>query len=238
MCSKIWCIIIKDLTHYVEQPNNTASVETDTAEVTAPAGLVAVIDSASAGTGVESADVPATAGVETNTAKKKKRSGRRRRRRRRRRTSTSGAAALNSPSRQCPDVLSPEKKQQHMRNVSTHNRVKSSSAATAAPHTEVPASSPSSPTRRRPGHRGGRRRRRRVKTPTPADPVSTIPAAASPPPPPVAPCAQVVVSALILFNPATGCTHWFTVTSDGAFHPSVRLYPVCPGIPSGVTACV
>ena len=49
----------------------TAAVETDTAKVTAPAGLAVVTkpgtDSALAG--VESADVSATAGVETNTAK-------------------------------------------------------------------------------------------------------------------------------------------------------------------------
>jgi hypothetical protein len=46
------------------------------------------------------------------------------------------------------------------------------------------------------------------------------------------------VGALILFDPVTGCTHWFTVTSDGVFHPAVPLYPIGPGIPSGVTACV
>ena len=49
---------------------------------------------------------------------------------------------------------------------------------------------------------------------------------------------QVVVSALILFDPATGCYHYFTVTRDGAFHPAVPLNPVGSGIPSGVTACV
>ena len=46
------------------------------------------------------------------------------------------------------------------------------------------------------------------------------------------------MSALVLFDPATGCYNFFTLTSDGAFHPAVPLYPVGPGIPSGVTACV
>ena len=52
------------------------------------------------------------------------------------------------------------------------------------------------------------------------------------------PCAQVVVSALVLFDPATGYYDYFTVTSDGAFHPAVPLYPVGSGTPSEVTACV
>ena len=30
--------------------------------------------------------------------------------------------------------------------------------------------------------------------------------------------AQIVVSALVLFDPATGCYNFFTLTSDGAFH--------------------
>ena len=56
---------------------------------------------------------------------------------------------------------------------------------------------------------------------------------------PVAPRAQVVgvVSALVLFDPATGCHHFFTVTSDGAFHPAIPVCPGSPGPPTGTAAC-
>ena len=60
------------------------------------------------------------------------------------------------------------------------------------------------------------------------------------PPPPVAPRAQLVVSALVLFDPATGCYHYFTLISDGACTPPslfIRFLLVCPPGPPHADDC-